>query len=78
MAAPSGGGAGLAALPIALVVAQPDLSTAAVLCALTATMLVLGRIPLKVLVVFLVAAVLLLPFGNGGCTPTSRSGCMPS
>ena len=54
----------LAALPIALVVAQPDLSTAAVLCALTATMLVLGRIPLKVLVVFLVAAVLLLPFAE--------------
>ena len=54
----------VAALPIALVVAQPDLSTAAVLCALTATMLVLGRIPLKVLVVFLVAAVLLLPFAE--------------
>ena len=46
----------VAALPIALVVTQPDLSTAAVLRALTATMLVLGRIPLKVLVVFLVAA----------------------
>ncbi|RYU11796.1 FtsW/RodA/SpoVE family cell cycle protein [Nocardioides iriomotensis] len=52
------------ALPIALIVTQPDLSTAAVLCALTATMLVLGRIPLKVLVLILVAGVLLLPFGE--------------
>ncbi len=54
----------VAALPIALVVTEPDLSTAAVLCAVTATMLVLGRIPLKVLVLFLVAAVLALPFGE--------------
>ena len=54
----------VAALPIGLVVTQPDLSTAAVLCAVTATMLVLGRIPLKVLVLFLVAAVLALPFGE--------------
>ncbi|WP_223164067.1 FtsW/RodA/SpoVE family cell cycle protein [Nocardioides mesophilus] len=54
----------VAALPIALVVTQPDLSTAAVLCAVTATMLVLGRIPLKVLVLFLVTAVLVLPLGE--------------
>ena len=40
----------VAALPIALVVTEPDLSTAAVLCAVTASMLVLGRIPLKALV----------------------------
>jgi cell division protein FtsI/penicillin-binding protein 2/cell division protein FtsW (lipid II flippase) len=54
----------VAALPIALVVTEPDLSTAAVLCALTATMLMLGRIPLKVLVALLVAAVLMLPFAE--------------
>lgn len=54
----------VAAPPIGLVLTEPDLSTAAVLCAVTATMLVLGRIPLKVLVPFLVAAVLVLPFGE--------------
>lgn len=54
----------VAALPIGLVLLQPDLSTAAVLCALTATMLVLGRIPLKVLVVLLVAAGALLPLSE--------------
>src|SRR6476620_4526612 len=54
----------VAALPIALVVTEPDLSTAAVLTAVTATMLVLGRIPLKALVLFLVAAVLVTPFGE--------------
>ena len=52
----------VAALPIGLVLVQPDLSTAAVLCAVTGTMLVLGRIPLRLLVPFLVAAVLVLPF----------------
>jgi cell division protein FtsI/penicillin-binding protein 2/cell division protein FtsW (lipid II flippase) len=54
----------LAAVPIALVVTQPDLSTAAVLCAVTATMLVLGRIPLRVFVLFLVAAAVMLPFAE--------------
>jgi cell division protein FtsI/penicillin-binding protein 2/cell division protein FtsW (lipid II flippase) len=54
----------VAALPIALVVTEPDLSTAAVLCAVTATMLVLGRIPLMVLLIFLGAALLVLPFGD--------------
>ncbi|MGZ4493280.1 MAG: FtsW/RodA/SpoVE family cell cycle protein [Nocardioides sp.] len=54
----------VAALPIALVVTEPDLSTTAVLCAVTATMLVLGRIPLKALVLLLVAAALVLPFGE--------------
>jgi cell division protein FtsI/penicillin-binding protein 2/cell division protein FtsW (lipid II flippase) len=54
----------VAAVPIGLVVTEPDLSTAAVLCAVTATMLVLGRIPLKVLALFLVAAALVLPFGE--------------
>jgi cell division protein FtsI/penicillin-binding protein 2/cell division protein FtsW (lipid II flippase) len=54
----------VAALPIGLVVTQPDLSTAAVLGAVTATMLVLGRIPLKALMLLFVAAVLVLPFGE--------------
>ncbi|HET8604364.1 MAG TPA: FtsW/RodA/SpoVE family cell cycle protein, partial [Marmoricola sp.] len=54
----------VAAVPIALVVNEPDLSTAAVLCAVTATMLVLGRIPLKVLVLFLAAGLVVLPFGE--------------
>ncbi|MGZ4663465.1 MAG: FtsW/RodA/SpoVE family cell cycle protein [Frankiaceae bacterium] len=54
----------VAAAPIALVVTEPDLSTTAVLCAVTATMLVLGRIPLKALVLLLFAAVLVLPFGE--------------
>jgi cell division protein FtsI/penicillin-binding protein 2/cell division protein FtsW (lipid II flippase) len=51
-----------AAVPVALVLVQPDLSTAAVLCAVTGTMLVLGRIPLRLLVPVLVAAVVALPF----------------
>ena len=54
----------VAALPIALVVTEPDLSTAAVLCAVTASMLVLGRIPLKALALILGAAVMVLPFGE--------------
>jgi len=54
----------VAAVPIALVVTEPDLSTAAVLCAVTATMLVLGRIPLKVLGLFLVPVALVLPFAQ--------------
>jgi cell division protein FtsI/penicillin-binding protein 2/cell division protein FtsW (lipid II flippase) len=59
-----GAALGVAVPPIALVVTQPDLSTALVLCAVTGTMLVLGRIPLKALVPFLVAALLVLPFGE--------------
>jgi cell division protein FtsI/penicillin-binding protein 2/cell division protein FtsW (lipid II flippase) len=54
----------VAALPIGLVVTEPDLSTAAVLCAVTAGMLVLGRIPLKVLLLFLAAGAAVLPFGE--------------
>ncbi|MBA8802494.1 cell division protein FtsI/penicillin-binding protein 2/cell division protein FtsW (lipid II flippase) [Nocardioides ginsengisegetis] len=54
----------VAAAPISLVVTEPDLSTAAVLCAVTATMLVLGRIPLRVLILLLAAAALVLPFGE--------------
>jgi cell division protein FtsI/penicillin-binding protein 2/cell division protein FtsW (lipid II flippase) len=54
----------VAALPVGLVLVQPDLSTAAVLCAVTATVLVLGRIPLKVLLPLLVGAALLLPLAE--------------
>lgn len=54
----------VAALPIVLVLVQPDLSTAAVLCAVTATMLVLGRIPLKVLLLMGFVALLALPLGQ--------------
>ncbi|MBD3925474.1 FtsW/RodA/SpoVE family cell cycle protein [Nocardioides cavernae] len=52
----------VAALPVALILLQPDLSTALVLCAVVFTMLMLGRIPLTVLVSVLVATVLTLPF----------------
>ncbi len=55
---------GVAAPLIALVLTEPDLSTAAVLCAVTGTMLVLGRIPLKVLVPVLLGALVVLPFGE--------------
>ncbi|NPC43031.1 FtsW/RodA/SpoVE family cell cycle protein [Nocardioides sp. zg-1230] len=54
----------VAAVPIGLVLLQPDLSTALVLCALTGTMLVLGRIPFKVLVPLLVLGAVALPFAE--------------
>ena len=54
----------VAALPIGLVLLQPDLSTALLLCAVTGTMLVLGRVPFKVLVPIIVVAVLALPFAE--------------
>lgn len=54
----------VAAPPVALVVTEPDLSTTVVLCALTVAMLVLGRIPLKVLVPLFVAAAALAPLGE--------------
>ncbi len=54
----------VAAVPIALVLAEPDLSTTAVLCAVVASMLLLGRIPLKVLALLVVTAALLLPLGE--------------
>jgi cell division protein FtsI/penicillin-binding protein 2/cell division protein FtsW (lipid II flippase) len=54
----------VAGLPIGLVLVQPDLSTAAVLCAVTGTMLVLGRVPFKVLVPALAAGALALPFAE--------------
>lgn len=54
----------VAAVPIALVVTEPDLSTAAVLCAVVAGMLVLGRIPLRALVLALGAAAVAAPLAE--------------
>ncbi len=54
----------VAAVPIALVVTEPDLSTCAVLCALTAAMLVLGRIPLRVLAIGAAVAAAAAPLGE--------------
>lgn len=51
----------VAALPIGLILVQPDLSTTLVLCAVVFTVLVLGRIPLKVLVPVLATTVFALP-----------------
>lgn len=51
-----------AAVPIALVVVEPDLSTATVLAATTAAMLVLGRIPIRALLALLGAIALVAPF----------------
>jgi cell division protein FtsW (lipid II flippase) len=45
----------VAAVPSGLVVVEPDLSTAAVLAALTVAMLVLGRIPLRAIVALALA-----------------------
>lgn len=54
----------VAVLPVGLVLLQPDLSTALVLCAVTGTMLVLGKVPLKVLLPLLVLAAVALPFAE--------------
>jgi cell division protein FtsI/penicillin-binding protein 2/cell division protein FtsW (lipid II flippase) len=54
----------VAAVPIALVLTEPDLSTAAVLCALTATMLILGRIPLPVLATCAAVVLTIAPLGE--------------
>ncbi len=54
----------VAAAPIALVVIEPDLSTATVLAAMTLAMLVLGRIPLKVIALLVGAVVLVAPFAE--------------
>jgi cell division protein FtsI/penicillin-binding protein 2/cell division protein FtsW (lipid II flippase) len=54
----------VAAVPIGLVVAEPDLSTAAVLAALTVAMLLLGRIPLRVIGLMIGAVVLVAPFAE--------------
>jgi cell division protein FtsI/penicillin-binding protein 2/cell division protein FtsW (lipid II flippase) len=54
----------IAAPPIGLVLLEPDLSTASVLMLLTAIMLVLGRIPLRVIVSVIGAVVVCAPFGE--------------
>lgn len=54
----------VAAVPIALVVVEPDLSTATVLSAMTLAMLVLGRIPLKVIALLFGTVVLVAPFAE--------------
>jgi cell division protein FtsI/penicillin-binding protein 2/cell division protein FtsW (lipid II flippase) len=51
----------LAAVPIGLTLLQPDLSTAAVLVALTGAMLVLGRVPLRFLLPLVAAVVVSAP-----------------
>ncbi|WP_310962527.1 FtsW/RodA/SpoVE family cell cycle protein [Nocardioides terrisoli] len=51
-------------IPIGLVVNEPDLSTAAVLCGVTVAMLVIGRIPLRVLGGFVLVAALAAPLGE--------------
>src|SRR6266536_2762482 len=55
---------GLAAVPIGLVVIEPDLSTAAVLTALMLVMLVLGRIPLRAIMALALAAGLAAPLAE--------------
>lgn len=52
---------GLAAVPIALVALEPDLSTASLLLALTVAMLIIGRIPARLLVPLFGGAALLVP-----------------
>jgi len=52
---------GLSAVPIALTLAQPDLSTAMLLTALMAAMLILGRIPLRFLLPPVAAAAVAAP-----------------
>ena len=59
----------LAAAPIALTLLQPDLSTALVMIVLTAAMLVMGRIPGRLLLPLFGAAVLLAPLGVGLLRP---------
>src|SRR6266571_2005006 len=54
----------VAAVPIGLVVVEPDLSTAAVLAALTVVMLVLGRIPLRAIAALAGVAVLAAPLAE--------------
>src|SRR5689334_1236782 len=54
----------VAAVPIGLVVMEPDLSTASVLAALTVVMLVLGRIPLRVIVSLTLVVAIVAPFAE--------------
>src|SRR5690606_206329 len=59
----------LAAVPIALTLLQPDLSTAVLMTVLTVAMLVLGRVPGKLLVPLFAAAALLAPLAVGLLRP---------
>ncbi|HEY2297438.1 MAG TPA: FtsW/RodA/SpoVE family cell cycle protein [Jatrophihabitans sp.] len=54
----------VAAIPVGLVVMEPDLSTASVLAALTVAMLVLGRIPLRVIVGLTLVIAIAAPFAE--------------
>lgn len=53
----------LAAVPVALTVLEPDLSTATVLVALTLAMLVLGRVPARFLFPLVGGALIVAPLG---------------
>lgn len=58
-----------ALIPIGLILAQPDLSTCALLIALTVSMLILARIPASLLVPLLAAAVVVSPLVIGSLRP---------
>lgn len=55
---------GLAAVPIGLVFLEPDLSTAMVLAAITVALLVLGRIPWRVIIGIAAAVAAAVPFAE--------------
>src|SRR5690242_8748784 len=59
----------IAGLPIGLVLLEPDLSTASVLILLTAIMLILGRIPLRVIVTIAAAVIFFAPFAESLLQP---------
>jgi len=59
----------LAAVPIVLTLAQPDLSTCALLVALSVAMLILGRVPARFLLPLLAAATLAAPMVVGLLRP---------
>ncbi|HEY8738829.1 MAG TPA: FtsW/RodA/SpoVE family cell cycle protein [Candidatus Dormibacteraeota bacterium] len=54
---------GLAAVPIAMTLLQPDLSTSLLLVMLTLAALLVARVPLRALLPFGIAAVVAVPFG---------------
>jgi penicillin-binding protein 2 len=60
---------GVAAVPIGLVALQPDLSTAVVMAALTAFMLILARVPMLSLVALFGAALVALPIAGLALRP---------
>ncbi|MDQ0380478.1 FtsW/RodA/SpoVE family cell cycle protein [Amycolatopsis thermophila] len=59
----------LAAIPIGLTVLEPDLSTATLLVVLTATMMILGRIPARFLVPLFGGALVIAPLAVGLLRP---------